>query len=271
MSSGSKYSPSASSSYQGSIEESSQVSDSIFNEAMKSNQVQRKKYRKRKNTNVSTKDSSQSDESEAQGEPVKKTSVSLMKLQKKKDGARVYSKRHFCFFCSAMCHKMSRHLIQKHSHERDVVRALSFPLKSKERKLRFDIIRNRGDRAHNLQVLKVGSGMLVPSKQTDLSVEASEYLHCINCAALLKPKSLWRHVSRCRLSHKNYFSKPGKSRIQSVCAFSQPAPEGLHKKVWELVNCMHQDEVTGIIRKEKNILRLGEYLYMKHGHDYTKH
>lgn len=34
---------------------------------------------------------------------------------------------------------------------------------------------------------------------------------------------------------------------------------------------MHQDKVTNIIREEKSILRLGEHLYAKHGHDKTKH
>ncbi|XP_076011575.1 uncharacterized protein LOC143004514 [Genypterus blacodes] len=34
---------------------------------------------------------------------------------------------------------------------------------------------------------------------------------------------------------------------------------------------MHQDEVTNIIKEERSILRLGEHLYAKHGHDKTKH
>lgn len=66
-------------------------------------------------------------------------------------------------------------------------------------------------------------------------------------------------------------AKPGKSQIQSLCAFVQPVPDGVSRKVWELVNAMHRDEVRNIIRQEKNILRLGEHLYSKHGHDKTKH
>ncbi|KAF3857122.1 hypothetical protein F7725_008981 [Dissostichus mawsoni] len=38
-----------------------------------------------------------------------------------------------------------------------------------------------------------------------------------------------------------------------------------------MVNAMNQDEITGIIRQEKSILRLGEHLYAKHGHDKIKH
>lgn len=68
--------------------------------------------------------------------------------------------------------------------------------------------------------------------------------------------------------HKSAVSK---SRIQSICAFAQPVPDKVSRKVWELVNLMHQDQVTQIIRGERSILRLGEDLYAKHGHDKSKH
>ncbi|XP_062414178.1 uncharacterized protein LOC134132797 [Pungitius pungitius] len=96
-------------------------------------------------------------------------------------------------------------------------------------------------------------------------------MHCINCEALLKRKSLWRHMSRCKLAQKCKTTKPGKSRIQSLCAYAQPVPDDVNRKLWELVNSMHQDDITTIIRDQKSILRLGEHLYAKHGHDKTKH
>ncbi|KAM4577992.1 uncharacterized protein V3H82_012082 [Fundulus diaphanus] len=197
--------------------------------------------------------------------------ISILKLEKKKDGSRIYNKKHCCLYCPEKCLKMARHLVRKHSDEPAVAKAISFPLKSKERKLHFDLIRNKGNRAHNNEILKHGSGTLIPSQQTSKPVTASDYMHCINCQAFLKRKSLWRHMSRCRLSQKCSTQKQGKSRIQSICAFAQPVPEGVSKKVWELVNAMHQDEVTQTIRQEKTILRFGEHLYAKHGHDKAKH
>ncbi|XP_071357574.1 uncharacterized protein [Trachinotus anak] len=56
------------------------------------------------------------------------------------------------------------------------------------------------------------------------------------------------------------------AKITPVCAVLS-----VKRKVWELANAMHQDEVTNIIKQEKSILRLGEHLYAKHGHDKTKH
>ncbi|KAM9477350.1 uncharacterized protein Hap1MRO34_010195 isoform 2-T2 [Clarias gariepinus] len=198
------------------------------------------------------------------------SNVSVMNTIKR-SGARVYSKTHYCLYCPLHCHKMARHLIRKHSNESAVAKALSFPLKSKERKLHFDLVRNQGNRAHNNEVMKTGTGTLIPSQQATKPVKASDYMHCINCQALLKRKTLWRHMSRCKLAQKCVSQKPGKSRIQALCAYAQPVPDGVSKNIWQLVNAMHQDEITNIIKKEKTILRLGEHLYLKHGHDKTKH
>lgn len=92
------------------------------------------------------------------------------------------------------CHKMAWHLISRHSSETAVAQAIAFPLNSKELKLHFDLIRNKGNQAHNNEVLKAGSGTLIPSQQAGTPVKASDYMHCINCEALLKRKSLWRHI-----------------------------------------------------------------------------
>ncbi|XP_054873571.1 zinc finger MYM-type protein 4-like isoform X3 [Amphiprion ocellaris] len=194
--------------------------------------------------------------------------VSVMKLKKKRNGARVYSKTHYCLYCPVHCHKMSRHLIQKHSREPAVAKAISFPSKSKERKMHFDLIRNQGNRAHNNEVLNSGSGTLVPGQQSAKPVKTSDYMHCINCEAFLKRKTLQRHMSTCRLSQKCSTTKPGKNHIQSP--FAKPVPDGVTQKVLELVNAMHQDEIKSIVRKERSILKLAEHLYAKHGHDKTK-
>ncbi|XP_028292074.1 uncharacterized protein LOC114455202 isoform X5 [Gouania willdenowi] len=43
--------------------------------------------------------------------------MSVLRLQKKRDGARVYKKKRYCLYCPLHCHKMARHLIRKHSNE----------------------------------------------------------------------------------------------------------------------------------------------------------
>lgn len=63
--------------------------------------------------------------------------VSVMKLQKKKGGARVYSKKHYCLYCPMHFHKMARHLIHKHSNETAVAQAITFPFELKGTKSAF--------------------------------------------------------------------------------------------------------------------------------------
>ncbi|KAK1889492.1 Cell wall alpha-13-glucan synthase mok12 [Dissostichus eleginoides] len=51
----------------------------------------------------------------------------------KKDGIRVYNKRHYCLYCSRPYAKMARHLEKAHEDKADVAKALSFPKRSNER------------------------------------------------------------------------------------------------------------------------------------------
>lgn len=113
--------------------------------------------------------------------------------------------------------------------------------------------------------------MMVPSQQCSERVNANEYLHCIYCEALLKRKAMWRHVKRCKLAKKRTSGKPGRARVQSLCAAGQPVPKKTNAKVWGLVNGMNQDNITDTIQQEKYILWLGEHFFNKKGADRNQH
>lgn len=197
--------------------------------------------------------------------------VTVMMLKKKTDGGRLYNKKYYCLFCSKPFSKMARHLESKHKDMPEVARAVAFPKGSKERRLQLSFLRNKGNRCHNAQVLKGGTGMVIPRQQTIAPVRASDYLHCVNCAAYLKRKSLWRHMQRCHLNQQIKGMKPGKTRVQSLCAYAEPVPDSINAKFWKMVLEMHEDEITNVVCKEKIILKLGQHLFNKHGHDVTKH
>ncbi|XP_035984611.1 uncharacterized protein LOC118558233 isoform X1 [Fundulus heteroclitus] len=110
---------------------------------------------------------------------------------------------------------------------------------------------------------------MVPSQQSTEPVNAKDYLHCTYCEALLKRKVLWRHMKKCKLAKKSM--KPGRTRVQSLCAAGQPVPKEINDKVWCLVNGMNQDNITDTIRQEKYILKLGEHFYNKKGTDKSQH
>lgn len=197
--------------------------------------------------------------------------VNVMMLKKKKDGARLYNKKFYCLFCFKPFSKIARHLESKHKDKPEVARAIAFPKGSKERKIQLSLLRNKGNRCHNAQVLSEGRGTVIPKQQSTAPVNASDYLHCINCSAYLKRKSLWRHMQRCQLSQKINKMKPGKTRVQSLCSYAEPVPDSISERFWKMVLDMHDDEITHVVRKEKIILKLGQHLFNKHGHDVTKH
>ena len=197
--------------------------------------------------------------------------VTVKTLKKKQNGNRVYERKFYCLFCSIPFCKMARHLESKHKDEPEVARAVLFPKGSKERKIQMSLLRNRGNRAHNNQVLEQGKGMVIPHQLPSAPVKAKDYMHCVNCEAYLKRKSLWRHMQRCHLNKKVKGLKPGKTRVQTICAFAQPVPDSVSAQFWKLVLNMHEDNVTDVVRKERSILKLGEHLFNKHGHDVTKH
>ena len=158
-----------------------------------------------------------------------------------------------------------------HKDEVEVAKALSFTKGSKERRVNLDILRNKGNHAHNVKVLKAGTGVLVPRQQaTAKHVNVNDYMHCLHCHGLFRRKALWRHMARCNLAKKCQLTKPGRSRIQALCAYAQPVPEGVSKKLWKLISDMKQDEVTQAVKSDGCIIRFGEHLCNKMGSDKTK-
>ena len=72
-------------------------------------------------------------------------------------------------------------------------------------------------------------------------------------------------MQRCNLAKKCELTKPGRSRVQALCAYAQPVPEGVSKKLWK------QDEITQAVKSDVCIINFGEHLCNKMGSDKTKH
>lgn len=197
--------------------------------------------------------------------------LKVLKLKKKEDGGRLYNKRFYCCFCQKPFSKISRHFEAKHKDKPEVAKALKSPKGSKERKIQIALLRNRGNRVHNLQVIREGKGTVVPRQQSSRHTNVKDYLHCINCEAYLKRRSMWRHMQRCQLSKQVSGLKPGKSRVQALCQYAEPVPASVNEHFWKLVLSMHDDEITDTVRSERSILQFGEHLFNKHGQDPTKH
>ncbi|KAL0159646.1 hypothetical protein M9458_043371, partial [Cirrhinus mrigala] len=189
----------------------------------------------------------------------------VVSAYQKRDGARVYNKRHYCLYCTKSYAKMARHLESSHEDKSDVARALSFPKGSKERKRQLDYIRNRGNHAHNAAVMESGKGELVPFKRPRKKVQGENFMHCAYCQGLFTRKVLWRHMRTCRLQPQSVAPKPGRNRVQSMCTYTGPVPSDMTKQLWGVIGAMNPDPITDIIKNDRVITEIGQHLLNKGG------
>ncbi|XP_058506754.1 uncharacterized protein LOC131473526 isoform X3 [Solea solea] len=132
---------------------------------------------------------------------------------------RVYNKRNYCLFCLNPTSKISRHLEAVHGDEAEVARAFQHPKNSKERRKKLDILRRRGNFAHNANVVREGAGELQACYRPRECRRASEFIHCFHCQGLYAKKTLWKHMKICPANKEtSEESSSGKRRIRSKCA-----------------------------------------------------
>lgn len=182
-----------------------------------------------------------------------------------KNGKRCYDKRHYCLYCKKPYAKMARHLEHAHKNMVDVARAFSFPKQSKERKDQLEYIRNKGNYAHNATVMESGKGQLVPCKRPPKEAQGSDFMHCAHCQGLFTRNVLWRHMRVCRFKSGSVNPKPGKNRVQALCAYTAPVPSHISKQLWKVVSAMNPGPVTEIIKNDHVIIEYGEHLLNKGG------
>ncbi|CAJ1081294.1 hypothetical protein F2P79_020338 [Xyrichtys novacula] len=195
---------------------------------------------------------------------------SIPAVCKKEDGSRLYNKKQYCLYCKLGVIKMARHLERAHQDIPDVARAVSFPKGSKERRMHMELLRNKGNFAHNVEVLNSGVGIPVPRKQPKDESQVQKFLHCAYCQGFYTKKVLWRHMKICKFKP-SIPLKPGRTRVQALCGFAAPPPPGMKEQLWKLLNKMVQDEVYFAVKSDPCIMEYGEHLFNRLGYDPGKH
>lgn len=188
-----------------------------------------------------------------------------------KKGKRVYDKKNYCFFCSKPFSKLSRHLAMVHGDEDEVAVAFQHPKHSKERLKIWNRLKNKGNFAHNKDVLKTGKGFLAAVKRPKIPVQDYEFVHCLYCQGLYISKGLFRHMKKCPEKIKNEDEpKVGKRRLAFRCVLETLVPD-ISEGLKSLLSPMLNDPVTKAILNHKVILQFGESMFMMHGSDPTRH
>ncbi|XP_055359243.1 uncharacterized protein LOC114865279 isoform X2 [Betta splendens] len=113
-------------------------------------------------------------------------------------GKRRWDKKHYCVFCRRPQVKIARHLLRKHADQQEVEAASSLPAGSKQRHLLLEHLRCRGNYLHNIEVIRQGSGEIVPCRQPSEEVDARSYLPCPLCLGFFLRADLWKHQASCR-------------------------------------------------------------------------
>lgn len=194
--------------------ESDDESDSLFrpkkrklehnvNKAKKGNLI--KNLEEKENISDSEDDSSMSDiislpcSSQFNTEVESKREFGLLPKGMIKEGCKqIYDKQNYCTFCSKnIKSKISRHILT-HKLEPKVMKILSLPKKSKERKVELELLANEGNFKHNLEVLKKKEGLLVVARRDSQSHHnPNDFLPCEYCKKFILKKNLWLHHRTC--------------------------------------------------------------------------
>lgn len=139
------------------------------------------------------------------------------------DGKRRWDKKHYCVFCRRPQVKIARHLLRKHADQKEVLAASALPTGSKQRHLLLEHLRCRGNYMHNIEVIRQGSGEIVPWRQPSEEVDARNYLPCPLCLGFFLRADLWKHQASCR---KKLTSDPSRDSASSAERPTDPSKDG---------------------------------------------
>ncbi|XP_073732486.1 uncharacterized protein [Misgurnus anguillicaudatus] len=198
----------------------------------------------------------------------KKTLVQSMPSPQKK--SRSYNKKQYCLYCSKPYAKMARHLEFVHRNEVEVAKAVAFPKRSKERRVQLNLLRKRGNFAHNTDVVRKGEGEMIACYRPKKCKNPKEFIHSIHCQGLYNKLSLWKHIKNCPLKPKDDDAQ-GRKRVRSLCALKTSVGLEVSKGFKKVLSLMNYDEVSRVIHSDRCIMQLGEHMFNRMGSDVTKH
>ncbi|KTG38795.1 hypothetical protein cypCar_00042030 [Cyprinus carpio] len=187
-----------------------------------------------------------------------------------KKNRKSYKKKQYCIYCSKPYSKLARHLEFVHRNEVEVAKAVAFPKHSKQRRIQLNLLRKRGNFAHNTSVVRKGHGEMVACYRPKKSKNATEFIHCIYCQGLYNKHSLWKHVKNCPLKPQED-APQGRKRVRALCALKTPVGFEVSNGFKKILSVMNYDEVSRTIHSDTSVMQLGEHMFNRMGSDVTKH
>lgn len=88
---------------------------------------------------------------------------------------------------------------------------------------------------------------------------------------MFRKRVMWHHFQVCNFKSQGKTSKRGKTRVQALCAFAEPAPNGFSNAYWKFLSGMNQDEVAVAIKEDRCILEYGYVQFRKNEYIISQH
>lgn len=193
------------------------------------------------------------------------TTELLMEDEEKKEP----SKKHFCLYCKTAFSQLEKHLEKRHAEETDVAHAIHFPKGSKVRQSLLDQIRHKGDYEQKCEAVRGGGGETAAKQAKNPDACVRDFLPCQHCFAFYRNADLWKHEQSCKVRTADEQSSraTGKSGGPGALARGLPDPEFLTEGCREIIDIMHQDDVSKQIRSDPLICKYGDSLSVKYDCD----
>ena len=196
---------------------------------------------------------------------------------KVKKNPRVWNRRNFCTFCTFVGTNISKH-IKTHKGESEVAKVIAMTESNednkKEVKAQLEILRNRGNHEHNVQVHQECSGELILSRRNpkEKSFDVKEYGPCPTCFLWIKNKDMKRHTKvRCiAVTKSDPKETPTNPTIQSRILKGEGfcGSKLLQREVYP---SMSGDRESLVAQKDELISNLGEEWFNKSQRNKLRH
>lgn len=158
--------------------------------------------------------------------------------------------------------QICRHFEDMCSNEIIVAEYLALPIRSQKQRKIQEKLKKQGIFLHSSQVLRTGTGVLMPQRRSHTRTMKSNFLTCTQCKGMYQKQLFWLHIKKCN-ANKEKEHEPVSRRVTMKSHFEidQTTPAVAGKFRNSILYGMLSDTMGEKNITDKMILRMGEQLF----------
>ena len=192
-------------------------------------------------------------------DPVTNNTISGYQLPEK-----YVRRKHVCVFCGVQQAKLKRHIMSKHSDEKEAIPLINAS-SQKQAQSELEKLRNAGNHKNNIEVIQSGSGEIVIKRRKRTMTTMDSVVPCVKCLGWYAKKDLWRH----KCIKKDQQSVPKRKAVQEGSLLIPQA--SVNSNYNEILEAMKKDNIYLICKNDDTIRLLGQRETNKNGYDRDRH